>query len=253
MLITAYRERQTRHREKIKRLLNFLKEETYSDFKTLMLLFGFRDHKSLYSLLSKVDEMGLIQKHVLVSRTKKISLWGITNDGLAVVIQPDDEIFPARFEPSKLTGWTLEHHLDNQMARIILEKKGACGWIHGDRTTFLSRYQVSHRPDGLITLPAGTMIAIETERHLKTKARYQSIIASHLLARTRKDWIYVFYIVPDPQKNAVLNGSLIASSTSSLTISTSHWKPATGMSSASTRLTNCNASISLPQRKFKFH
>lgn len=44
------------------------------------------------------------------------------------------------------------------------------------------------------------MIAIETERHLKTKARYQSIIACHLLARTRKDWIYVFYIVPDPQK-----------------------------------------------------
>lgn len=44
------------------------------------------------------------------------------------------------------------------------------------------------------------MIAIETERRIKTKVRYQSIIASHLLARTRKDWIYVFYIVPDPQK-----------------------------------------------------
>lgn len=200
MLITAYSERQTRHREKIQRLLNFLKEETYSDFKTLMLLFGFRDHKSLYSLLSKVEGMGLIQKHVLVSRTMKISLWGITSDGLAVVLTPDDALFPARFELSKITGWTLEHHLDNQTARIILEQKGASGWINGDRTTFLSRYQVSHRPDGLITLPGGTVIAIETERRLKTKARYQSIIASHLLARTRKDWIYVFYIVPDPQK-----------------------------------------------------
>ncbi|ATA18160.1 hypothetical protein EDC48_101306 [Gibbsiella quercinecans] len=200
MLITAYSERQTRHREKIQRLLNFLKEETYSDFKTLMLLFGFRDHKSLYSLLSKVEGMGLIQKHVLVSRTMKISLWGITSDGLAVVLTPDDVLFPARFEPSKITGWTLEHHLDNQAARITLEKKGASGWINGDRTTFLSRYQVGHRPDGLITLPGGTVIAIETERRLKTRARYQSIIASHLLARTRKDWIYVFYIVPDPQK-----------------------------------------------------
>ncbi|MBU9863660.1 molybdopterin-guanine dinucleotide biosynthesis protein MobC, partial [Rahnella aceris] len=83
---------------------------------------------------------------------------------------------------------------------IILEQKGASGWINGDRTTFLNRYQTSHRPDGLITLPGGIVIAIETERRLKTKARYQSIIASHLLARTRKDWIYVFYIVPDPQK-----------------------------------------------------
>ncbi|WP_174871400.1 MobC family replication-relaxation protein [Pectobacterium polaris] len=204
MLITAYSERQTRHREKIQRLLNFLKEETYSDFKTLMLLFGFRDHKSLYSLLSKVEGMGLIQKHVLVSRTMKISLWGITSGGLAVVLTPDDALFPARFEPSKITGWTLEHHLDNQTARIILEQKGASGWVNGDRTTFLSRYQVSHRPDGLATLPGGTVIAIETERRLKTRARYQSIIASHLLARTRKQWIYVFYVVPDPQKKRAL-------------------------------------------------
>ncbi len=44
------------------------------------------------------------------------------------------------------------------------------------------------------------MIAIETERHLKTKARYQSIIASHLLARTRKDWIYVFILCQTRKK-----------------------------------------------------
>ena len=148
--------------EKIKQLLNFLKEETYSDFKTLMLLFGFRDHKSLYSLLAKTEQMGLIQKHVLESRTMKISLWGITSDGLAVVLTPNDKIFPARFEPSKITGWTLEHHLDNQAARLILEKKGASGWINGDRATFLSQYQVKHRPDGLLTLPDGNVIAIDT-------------------------------------------------------------------------------------------
>lgn len=59
MLISTYQERQTRNREKIKQLLNFLKEETYSDFKTLMLLFGFRDHKSLYSLLAKTEQNGV--------------------------------------------------------------------------------------------------------------------------------------------------------------------------------------------------
>ncbi|VFS87362.1 Uncharacterised protein [Raoultella planticola] len=136
--------------------------------------------------------------------TIKISLWGITSDGLAVVLTLDDKIFPARFEPSKITGWTLEHHLDNQAARLILEKKGASGWINGDRASFLSQFQVKHRPDGLLTLPDGNVIAIETERRLKTRARYQSIIASHLLARTRKQWIYVFYVVPDPQKKRAL-------------------------------------------------
>ncbi|GAB7207642.1 hypothetical protein OS21_41380 [Dickeya oryzae] len=51
---------------------------------------------------------------------------------------------------------------------------------------------MKHRPDGLLTLPDGNVIAMETERRLKTRARYQSIMASHLLARTHKQWIYVF-------------------------------------------------------------
>ncbi|UPT57087.1 MobC family replication-relaxation protein [Dickeya zeae] len=199
MLISDYRKRRERHCEKIRILLNFLKEETYSDFKTLMLLFDYKNHKPLYLLLAKAIDMGFIQKQTFCTRMEKISLWGITNDGLAVVITPDDEGFPARFEPSKVTGWMLEQHLDNQLARLILEKKGAYGWVSGACATFRSRYQVYHRPDGLITLPDGTVIAVETERRLKTKARYQTIITNHLLARTQQHWMYVFYIVPNPQ------------------------------------------------------
>ncbi|ATV44163.1 MULTISPECIES: MobC family replication-relaxation protein [Pectobacterium] len=204
MLISDYRERRERHCEKIQILLNFLKEETYSDFKTLMLLFDYKNHKPLYLLLAKAIDMGFIQKQTFCTRMEKISLWGITNDGLAAVVTPDDDGFPARFEPAKITGWTLEHHLDNQLARLILEKKGAYGWVSGACSTYRSRYQVKHRPDGVITLPNGTFIAIETERRLKTKARYQSIITSHLLARTQKHWMYVFYIVPDSQKKLAL-------------------------------------------------
>lgn len=204
MLLATNNERRERNNEKIRILLNFLKEETYSDFQTLMLLFGFKDHKSLYSLLKKMTGMGLIQKHTLESRTKKIALWGITNDGLAVVLTPDDKVMPSRFEAFRITGWSLDHHLDNQLARLILEKKGASNWINGDRSTFLSQYNVKHRPDGLITLPDSRVIAVETERRLKTKARYQSIIASHLMARTGRHWIYVFYVVPDEQKKRAL-------------------------------------------------
>ncbi|MEQ9926409.1 MULTISPECIES: MobC family replication-relaxation protein [Pectobacterium] len=204
MLISDYRERRARSHEKMRRLLTFLKEETYSDFKTLMLLFDFKNHKPLYLLLEKAIDMGFIQKQTFCTRMEKISLWGITNDGLAVVVTPDDEGFPARFEPSKVTGWTLEHHLDNQLARLILEKKGAYGWVSGACSTFRSRYQVYHRPDGVITLPDGTVIAVETERRLKTKARYQAIITQHLITRTQKLWMYVFYIVPDPQKKRAI-------------------------------------------------
>ncbi|MBN3094202.1 molybdopterin-guanine dinucleotide biosynthesis protein MobC [Pectobacterium brasiliense] len=204
MLISDYRERRARSHEKMRRLLTFLKEETYSDFKTLMLLFDYKNHKPLYLLLAKAINMGFIQKQTFCTRMEKISLWGITNDGLAVVVTPHEDSFPARFEPSKVTGWTLMQRLDRQLARLLLEKKGAYGWISGADSTFRSRYEVYHRPAGVITLPDGTVIAVETERHLKTKARYQTIITNHLLARTQKHWMYVFYVVPDPQKKLAL-------------------------------------------------
>lgn len=204
MLLATQSERLKRNHEKMRILLQFLKEEIYSDFKTLMFLFDYKNKMPLYRLLDKVEKMGLIQKHIFESRASKITLWGITNDGQTVVLTPEDKIFPARFEPSKITGWSLDHHLDNQLARLILEKKGAKNWINGDRSTFLSQFNVKHRPDGLISLPDGRVIAIETERRLKTKARYQSIMASHLLARTQSHWFYVFYVVPDEQKKQAL-------------------------------------------------
>lgn len=58
MLIATYSERTTRNSEKIKRLLNFLKEETYSDFKTLMLLFGFRITNRFIHCWLKLSEWG---------------------------------------------------------------------------------------------------------------------------------------------------------------------------------------------------
>ncbi|MGL4859492.1 MAG: MobC family replication-relaxation protein [Enterobacteriaceae bacterium] len=202
--MSSYKERKDRHNKKIVQLLNFLKEETYSDFDTLKQLFGYQANPPLYRLLDKVEGMGLIQKHNFVSRLGSLALWGITQDGIAIVLKPEDRIFPSRFEPSKLKGWSLDHHLDNQLAHLILEQKGATDWINGDRNTFLNQFKVKHRPDGLITLPNGKRIAVETERSLKTKARYQQIIASHLQARTENLWFFVFYIVPDEQKKRAL-------------------------------------------------
>lgn len=204
MLISSDKERKGRNSEKMAQLLNFLKEETYSDFDTLKQLFRYKAHQPLYLLLDKLEGMGLIQKYVFVSRLGSLTLWGITQDGIAVVLSPEDKIFPARFEPAKLKGWSLDHHLDNQLVHLTLAQKGATDWINGDRNTFLNQFKVKRRPDGLITLPNGKRIAIETERSLKTKARYQQIIASHLRARTENLWFFVFYIVPDEQKKRAL-------------------------------------------------
>ncbi len=62
----------------------------------------------------------------------------------------------------------------------------------------MSRYPgVRHRPDGIITLSSGAIIAVETERTMKTRARYISIINSHLAASDAGRWHYAMYVMPD--------------------------------------------------------
>lgn len=56
---------------------------------------------------------------------------------------------------------------------------------------------VRHRPDGIITLSSGAIVAVETERSMKTRARYISIINSHLTASDSGRWHYAMYVMPD--------------------------------------------------------
>ena len=88
MTIPHAKDPMNRRREKVLIILSFLKEETYSDFHTLMLLFKFKEHRPLYRLLNSLTVDGLIQKYTFESRSGNLSLWGITNDGLSVVFKP---------------------------------------------------------------------------------------------------------------------------------------------------------------------
>lgn len=80
----------------------------------------------------------------------------------------------------------------------------------------MARYPgIRHRPDGIITLSSGAIIAVETERSLKTRARYITIINSHLAASDAGCWHYAMYVMPD-EKTRVSLGRLfdrIASAT----------------------------------------
>lgn len=70
MPITDYQrdqQRQDRNKEKIFLLLNFLKEETYSDKNTITRLFTFKNHKSFYSLVNKLTKDGLVEKYSFCS------------------------------------------------------------------------------------------------------------------------------------------------------------------------------------------
>ncbi|EHI3196982.1 molybdopterin-guanine dinucleotide biosynthesis protein MobC [Salmonella enterica] len=207
MLISDTTERNKIATKKMLTLLNFLKEERYSDFNTLRCVLGFSKsaHSPVYRMLSRAIKEGFIIKHEIPGVKQKITIWGITMQGLAMVVMPDDAVFPGYFEPSKLKYWTLEHRLLNQRVRIALEQKGGQGWLNGDRGEFIARYPgVRHRPDGIITLDSGAIVAVETERSMKTRARYINIINSHLAASDAGRWHYAMYVMPDDKTKTSL-------------------------------------------------
>lgn len=200
MLIHNVAERNEAANRRMQALLSFLKEETFSDFLTLKKVVGYkgRHNHAMYNLLNKAVALGLLSKHEYPVLTGKKALWGITMPGLARVVNANDPVFPAYFEPGKLRHRTLEHRLLNQRVRLALEEKGGTGWLNGDRGGFMARYSgVRHRPDGIITLSSGAIVAVETERSLKTRARYITIINSHLTASDAGRWHYVMYVMPD--------------------------------------------------------
>lgn len=207
MLIHNVAERNEAAKQKMRALLYFLKEETFSDLRTLKKVVGYKGkhNHAMYNLLNKAVAMGFLNKHEYPVLTGKKSLWGITMQGLAMVVSANDKVFPAYFEPGKLKHWTLEHRLLNQRVRIALEEKGGTGWLNGDRGEFMARYPgIRHRPDGIITLSSGAIVAVETERSLKTRARYINIINSHLAASDAGCWHYAMYVMPDDKTSVAL-------------------------------------------------
>ncbi|MDY4314376.1 MobC family replication-relaxation protein [Pectobacterium actinidiae] len=207
MLIHNVAERNEAAKRRMRALLYFLKEETFSDFRTLKKVVGYKGNHShaMYNLLNKAVAMGLLIKHEYPVLTGKKSLWGLSMQGLAMVVSADDKVFPAYFEPGKLKHSTLEHRLLNQRVRIALEEKGGTGWLNGDRREFMSRYPgFRHRPDGIITLSSGAIVAVETERSMKTRARYISIINSHLAASDAGRWHYAMYVMQNNKTKIAL-------------------------------------------------
>lgn len=202
MLIHNVAEKNEAAKRRMRALLYFLKEETFSDFQTLKRVVGYKGkhNHAMYKLLNKAVAMGFLNKHEHPVLTGRKSLWGITMQGLAMVVSVNDKVFPAYFEPGKLKNSTLEHRLLNQRVRIALEEKDGTGWLNGDRGEFMARYPgIRHRPDGIITLSSGAIVAVETERSMKTRARYINIINSHLAASDAGHWHYAMYVMPNDQ------------------------------------------------------
>ncbi|WP_299695710.1 MobC family replication-relaxation protein [uncultured Vibrio sp.] len=198
-LLATNKERQALHQQKIENVITFLKQEGYSDITNLMLLLQYKKRPPLDRLLNKLIQQGSIIKHelILMDGKIKISLWGITEFGVTQYIQSPTEHYQA-FEPNRTKFSTLEHKLMNQKVRIYLNRHHWREWHNTDSYEFRENHKdLDHRPDAICTSPNGIKVAIETERTLKSPSRYRSILKSHILARKKKLWVGVYYVVPN--------------------------------------------------------
>lgn len=193
MLIESYQERMQRREDKTMAILTFLRDETWSTGAILAKLLGF-SRTGIYKTLGILEKSDLIKSHPYPELGQR--LYGITPKG-QMFSWADHEHFQDRpyFEPSKVKPIMVQHYLDTQLARLQARDVGWTEWLPGH----LLPKGIDKRPDALVTTPAGGRIAVEIERTVKTKKRYEVIWSIYLQAIKRGDYEYVHYICPNSQ------------------------------------------------------
>ena len=193
MLINSPAERQIRIEHKRRKLLRFLRDETWSSLPVMASLLVMTE-PAMYKTLCQMERDGFIVRHKVESF--RISLWGITTKGLLWAWDADEKMLPRPyFEPGKLATVTIQHNLDTQTARLQAEQSGWSEWIPGNRLP----PEIKKRPDAIAQSPWGEQVAIEIERSIKTQKRYESIFSLYLQAIKRGELDKVHYVCPDAE------------------------------------------------------
>lgn len=198
MIIKDPAERKQRSEAKRRAVLRFLRSEVWSNGVVLQAVMGINTRQQTHRVLTKLEADGFIRRHLMdIEGSRGITLWGITTHGQAFAWDEDEDIgdMPI-FEPSRVALTTLPHHLDAQLARVQAEAQGWSNWIICDRGTAFKDIPSDHRPDAIVTRPDGVTVAVEVERTIKTRKRYQQILSSHLKAMSGKHWAKVYYVCP---------------------------------------------------------
>lgn len=139
--------------------------------------------------LSSLALSGSLKFETHYVNSRKMHLYGITPHGLVMV----DVFDKPHFELGRTNSSYIPHHLETQQARLAAE---AAGWTNWRPGKILYNTALKKVPDALITDPAGNVVAIECERHIKTLKRYEEILSLHLQEMTQRKWREVHYLTP---------------------------------------------------------
>ena len=145
-----------------------------------------------YKSLAKLEKQQLIK--VFYVDDLKYKIWGITANGLLMAWQENEEMqVRPYFQPSKIKPVMMQHHLDLQQARFNAERALWQNWHLGS----LLPKQIGKRPDAIVTDKNQLTIAVELERSVKTKKRYEAIFSYYLQAIKQGQYQSVHYVCPN--------------------------------------------------------
>lgn len=191
MLISCFEERNARHKSNLERLLKFLRDEVWSNSIVLADVLGLTK-TGIYNVLGHAERGGLILSHHVPELQHKI--YGITQLGLLYSWGEQEQMeHRSYFEPSKVKPITMNHYLLTQMARLRAERAGWQAWQPGH----LLKTDLTKRPDATVKNISGAIIAVELERTVKSKKRYEAIFADYLQAIKRNEYESIHYVCPD--------------------------------------------------------
>lgn len=194
MLIADPHERMQRSARNQDRVLRWLREEKVTTPSMLTTVAGFKSRQAGNKLIRQLEKKSLIKIHeVSTPGISTIVLVGITAHGMAMSAEEGDVTDYSYCEPSRLSVALIPHQICLQKARLSAESAGWNEWVRGER---LGRHPLI-RPDAISTSPTQTRVAIEVERTIKTRRRYQQIIAGHLQMIRHGHWEEVHYLCPE--------------------------------------------------------
>lgn len=183
----TYVERMQRAHEKRQALLQFLGSGEVYTTRLIASQILKTSEMSADRTLQALMRDGCLKSEVHLVNSRRTTLFGITAHGLALV----DQIHGKEFELGKTNPSYIPHHLQTQQARLQAQ---TAGWISWQPGKVLYNQGLLKVPDALARMPEGGEVAIEIERHVKSKKRMESIISSHLQSISQKKFDEVHYL-----------------------------------------------------------
>ncbi|ELR64404.1 putative mobilization protein mobC [Photobacterium marinum] len=177
-----------RVKDKKHSILQFLRDERFTDVEVISKLIDVGHLTSVRNTLKAMQKEDLVVSHKVGRKV----VWGVTIHGVMMSYQ-DGETIPENvyaFRPSKFNELTFEHKKAMQLCRIAALKNGWCDWV-------LARIEKGVKvPDAIALNSEGERVAVEYERTVKTPKRYTAIFISHLESIKARRYKKVTYICP---------------------------------------------------------